>query len=133
MQFFHKHKALSLQFIRYFGVALIGYLCDFGTLVVLHSVLHVNVIVATTCGFVFGLIVLYVLSGKFVFGESKIKSKTHEFIIFALIGLIGLAILDVLMWIFVDTMHINYLVAKVVATVFVYAWNFLARRKLYHD
>jgi putative flippase GtrA len=69
----------------------------------------------------------------FVFGESKIKSKSTEFIAFAVIGVIGLGLLNLLMWLFTDNLGINYIVSKLIATIFVYAWNFFARRSLYKD
>lgn len=128
-----KIRRISVQFIRYFGVALVGYVFDFGTLILLHELLHVHYLIAATCGFIIGLIVLYILSNKYVFGESKIKSKSAEFGLFALIGLIGLAILNLLMWIFTDYFLVNYIVSKIIATIFVYMWNFFARRSLYHD
>jgi putative flippase GtrA len=128
-----KIRHISKQFVRYFGVALIGYVFDFGTLILMHGVLHINTLIAASCGFTIGLIVLYFLSNKYVFGESKIKSRAKEFGVFALIGLIGLGILNLLMWFMTDQHQVNYLISKIVATVFVYAWNFFARRTLYHD
>lgn len=128
-----KIRHISIQFSRYFGVALIGYIFDFGTLILLHEVLHMHYLIAATCGFVIGLIILYILSNKYVFGESKIKSKSTEFGLFAIIGLIGLGILNLLMWIFTDYFFANYIVSKIIATIFVYMWNFFARRSLYHD
>jgi len=124
---------ISKQFLRYFGVALVGYVFDFGTLIFMHEVLHVNALAAASCGFVIGLTVLYVLSRKYVFGESKIKSKPKEFALFALIGLVGLAILNLLMWFMTEKHGISYLASKIVATIFVYAWNFFARRTLYES
>jgi putative flippase GtrA len=126
-------KGFSYQFIRYFIVAFIGYCFDFGTLIILHELLSVHYLIAASCGFVLGLVVVYILSSKYVFGESKIKSKSTEFGLFALIGVIGLGILNILMWVFTDIFLVNYIVSKVFATVFVYVWNFLARRSLYHD
>lgn len=126
-------RHVSTQFIGYFGVALVGYGFDFGTLILLREVFHVHYLVAATVGFIVGLLVIYVLSNKYVFGTSKIKSKSTEFGLFALIGLIGLLFLNALMWILTDKFQINYIFSKIVATVFVYMWNFFARRSLYHD
>lgn len=127
-----QHRSTD-QLLKYFGAALVGYAFDFGTLVVLHEIFHVYYLFAATCGFILGLIVVYILSSKFVFGDSKIKSKTTEFIVFTIIGLIGLGILNLLMWLMTDFVHVNYLLSKIVATVFVYAWNFFARKSLYHN
>lgn len=38
---------------------------------------------SASVGFVLGLIVVYVLSGRYVFGDSKITSKSKEFLLFA--------------------------------------------------
>ncbi len=126
-------KPIAMQFIRYFGVALVGYVFDFGTMILLHELLHIHYLVAATCGFVIGLLVVYILSNKYVFGKSKIKSRSAEFGLFALIGLVGLGVLNLLMWIFTDYFLINYIISKIIATIFVYMWNFFARRSLYHD
>lgn len=128
-----KCKPFILQFGRYFGAALGGYVVDFGTLIFLKEVFHLHYLFAASVSFVFGLIVVYILSNRYVFGESKIKSKSAELGLFALIGLAGLVTLNIFMWIFTDLFHLNYIVSKIVATVFVYLWNFLARRALYHN
>lgn len=128
-----KYQKLTKQFVRYFGVALVGYFVDFGSLILFHEIMHLHYLLAASIGFVFGLIVVYILSNRYVFGKSKIQSKSTEFAVFASIGVIGLGILNLLMWIMTDQFHINYLISKIVATFFVYAWNFFARRSLYHD
>ncbi|MDB5160577.1 MAG: polysaccharide synthesis protein GtrA [Candidatus Saccharibacteria bacterium] len=130
---FEKYKPVAKQFIKYFGVALIGYIFDFGSLVVLTEVFHVYYLIAASTGFVLGLIVTYILSGRYVFGKSKIKKRYVEFIIFAAIGLVGLGILNLLMWIFTEKLGIYYILSKVIATVFVYMWNFFARRAIYQE
>lgn len=122
-----------MQFIKYFGVALVGYVFDLGIMILLHELLDIHYLIAATCGFIVGLFVVYILSNRYVFGQSKIQSKSAEFGLFALIGLVGLGILNLLMWIFTDYLLLNYIVSKIFATAFVYMWNFFARRSLYHD
>lgn len=128
-----KHLPLFKQFTKYFGVALIGYAVDFGSLIVLKEVLHFYYLFAASSGFVLGLIVTYILSNKYVFGKSKFKSKYVEFGFFAAVGLVGLGLLNLFMWIMTGLFLVNYIVSKIIATVFVYLWNFFARRKLYHE
>lgn len=124
-------KQLMVQFFRYFGVALVGYVFDFGSLIFLKQVLHVHYLLAATIGFIVGLAITYVLSNKYVFGESKLKSKKADFIAFALIGVAGLGMLNLLMWLLTGGFNVNYIVSKIAATVVVYLWNFFARRALY--
>lgn len=126
-------KTVGTQFIKYFGVALIGYVVDFGSLMLCKEVFDLHYLASASVGFVLGLIVVYVLSGRYVFGDSKIKSKSKEFLLFAGIGLVGLGILNLLMWAMTGGLGINYLASKIAATAVVYIWNFLARRAMYHN
>lgn len=124
-------KRLLVQTLQYFWVALLGLFVDFGTLVLLTEVFDVNYLVSTVCGFLAGLIVNFVLSERFVFRDPKLRSGWIRFALFGAIGAAGLALLTLLMWLQVDVLGWNYVLAKVLATVFVYAWNFVARRTMY--
>ena len=126
-----RYKPLMKQFMSYFAVALLGYIVDFGALILLTSVFHVHYLIGATIGFILGLIVTYIMSTKFVFGRSKITSKSAEFSVFALVGLIGLVLLNIFMWLLTDLIGISYILSKVIATIFVYLWNFFARRSFY--
>jgi putative flippase GtrA len=123
--------SLITQFLRYFGVALIGLVVDFGVLVALTSGLGVYYLIGTAAGFISGLIVTYALSEKFVFVAPKIASPVLRFLIFAAIGLVGLALLTGLMWLFTGVLGFFYIWSKVGATAIVYVWNFFARRLMY--
>ena len=124
-------RLLLTQFVRYFGVALVGLVVDFGTLVLLTSVFHVYYLVGATAGFVLGLVVTYVLSERFVFTAPRVKNGYVRFLIFGLIGLVGLLLLDGIMWVLTDRLGLFYVWSKVGATVVVYIWNFFARRTMY--
>lgn len=124
---------LLKQFSRYFGVALFGLCFDFGTLILLKEIFNTYYLVAAAGGFIMGLVVVFFLSEKFVFTNPKIKSKTWNFIVFGLIGLIGLGLLSLLMWFFTGVLGIYYIASKIIATIFVYMWNFFARRSLYDN
>ena len=126
-------NSLATQFIKYFGAALVGYVVDFGTLIFFKEVLNVHYLLSASAGFILGLVVVYIISNRYVFGESKLKSKTNEFILFAVIGIVGLGILNLVMWLLTSGLHVNYLASKILATVVVYSWNFFARRSMYHN
>ena len=128
-----KHRHITSQFVKYLAVAFIGLIVDFGTLVLLREVAGVHYLIAAAGGFLAGLAINYLLSNRYVFGDPKIKSHAMNFGLFGLIGLVGLGILSLLMWAFTDGLNINYIVSKVLATIFVYMWNFFARRSLYHN
>jgi putative flippase GtrA len=129
----NKRGKLIQQFMRYFLVAGIGYVVDFSTLIILHEVFSVHYLLSSIIGFLLGLTVLYIMSSLFVFKDPKIKNKTVEIGIFILIGVIGLGILSLSMWILTGLLGFNYLFSKIIATIGVYIWNFFARRSLYRD
>lgn len=121
------------QFVRYFIVALVGLGFDFSTLAVLNNVFHVYYLFAAACGFIVGLLVNYILSIRFVFKNSKLNSRFLEFVLFGFVGLIGLGVLSASMWLLVTLLGIQVLLAKCLATVAVYAWNFVGRKAMYRD
>lgn len=126
-------SSLHAQASKYFFAAIVGLAIDYSTLIFTKQILGFNYLVATACGFATGLVVVYWLSNRYVFGEQKIKSATQNFTLFGLIGLVGLGILTFLMWIFTGLIGFNYVISKTIATIFVFTWNFLARRKLYKN
>ena len=124
---------LLRQFWKYFLVAGLGYIVDFGVLFILHDYFHVHYLVAAAISFTLGLVVVYIMSSLYVFSDSKIQSKYTEIGVFALIGIVGLGILSVSMWALTGLLGVNYLLSKIVATVGVYMWNFFARRAMYRS
>ena len=120
------------QFVRYFAVAGVGLVVDFGTVIFTKQILGFYYLLAVCCGFILGLIFTYIFSNKFVFGAPKVDHK-KAFVLFGVIGLVGLGILNILMLILTGWLGVNYIIAKALATIVVFAWNFLARRTLFHE
>lgn len=128
-----KYQKVIGQLWRYFIGAGVGYLFDFGTLILLTEVFSINYLLSAVIGFSVGLIVVFIISKRYVFGASKLQSKSLEFGLFAIIGIGGLGILTLLMWLLTDLADVNYIISKIIATVIVYIWNFFVRRSLYHN
>lgn len=80
--------------------------------------------------FILGLITNYFLSIKWVFSIRSIENKKIEFLLFSIIGLIGLGLNELLLWIFTDLILIHYLLSKIITAIFVYLWNFIGRKYL---
>ncbi|HSW98832.1 MAG TPA: GtrA family protein [Candidatus Saccharimonadales bacterium] len=125
-------KKVAQQFVRYFAVAGVGLAVDFGTVIFTKQVLGFYYLLAVCCGFILGLIFTYFFSNKFVFGAPK-GDHRKVFLLFGVVGLVGLGILNILMLVLTGWLGVNYIVAKALATVVVFAWNFLARRTLFHN
>ena len=86
---------------------------------------------AVVCGFVVGLAVNYYLSLKFVFTSPDYANRGRSisaFLAFGVIGLVGLLLTELGMWLGVSVLGIHYTLVKVVVTGGVLLWNYLARR-----
>jgi putative flippase GtrA len=119
-----------IQFLRYLvvgGVATVG---DFSTLFVFTHWVHVHYLVSNILGFCVGLIINYVLSLVWVFSTRKLSSRVAEFTLFAVVGVIGVGLSELIMWLLTGLAGAHYMVSKVVATMVVLVWNFSARKFL---
>lgn len=123
----HKSSNSWIQFFRYAVVAGIGLVFDFGGLYGLTQYAHLNYLVSATISFLVALIVNYLLSMWWVFPLSS-YGRWHEFGVFGAIGLVGLGLNDLFIWIFTAYFGLFYLVSKAIATIVVFLWNFLARK-----
>ena len=94
---------LVASFLKYLVAGGIAFVVDFSALMVCHSVLGVHYLAASVIGFVLGLIVTYICSNTFVFSQRKMEDKqVAEFTIFTIIGLVGLGLTTLFMWLFVS-------------------------------
>ncbi len=138
MQKLKEHKDLILEFFRYCVVGGIAFLVDFGILHLFYSVIigeeqRHSLFVSTALGFVGGLIVNYILSLVFVFLKSKSEKKGRNlkaFIVFFVIGIVGLALTELGMHFGVKVIHINYMLVKIAVTGVVLTWNYIMRKIL---
>ncbi|MCK9205393.1 MAG: GtrA family protein [Bacteroidales bacterium] len=119
-----------LQLFRYGFVGGIAFLVDFGTLFVLTEYIHFHYLLSAAIGFIFGLIVNYLLSIEWVFNNRTIGNRWLEFLFFTIIGLIGLGLNELFLWILTDILAVYYLLSKIITTILVYFWNFFARKAL---
>ena len=51
-----------------------------------------------------------------------------EFLVFSVIGVVGLGFNEAMMWSMHELLHLHYLTAKVVSAAVVLLWNFAARK-----
>ena len=128
---------LVAEFFRYAVVGGIAFVVDFGTLVAAQELylksFSAGVYIATVLGFIVGLAVNYALSLWFVFTSEKDLGKGRSvgaFLVFGLIGLLGLGWTELGMWLGIECLHWNYKLIKVFVTGAVLLWNYLGRKIL---
>lgn len=126
--FLYSTNNTFLQFFRYLFVGGFAFVFDFGFLYILTEYAHLHYLLSAILSFTSGLIINYLLSTLWVFSKNTVKNKKMEFLIFTLIGLVGLVFNTLFLWIFTDLLEFYYLVSKVITTILVYFWNFFARK-----
>lgn len=135
-----KRIELIVQFLRYSIAGGIATLADLAVFYFLTGVFAFNHIVSNTLSFILGLFVNYFLSKRWVFG-SKTGSSPKDFALFSIIGVIGLILTNILLFIFIDMNVMKrlfrflgdksvLLLSKTTTVFIVLLWNFSARRKL---
>ena len=122
-------KNSFLQFFRYVFVGGIATIVDWGILFLLTDFVHIYHLVSAIIAFIAGLITNFFLSKILVFKANEAKvNPVLEFVSYAIIGVIGLGITELIMFLFTNCWSVHYMISKVIATVIVLAWNYLARR-----
>ncbi len=119
-----------VQFFRYGFVGGVAFVCDFATLSLATDVLGLHYLISNVFGFCVGLVVNYCLSVRWVFEKSKISRGTVQFALFALVGIAGLGINELVLWWLTEGVGTHYKLSKLAATVVVYLWNFSIRKVL---
>lgn len=78
--------------------------------------------------FLLGLLVNYLLSARFVFSSRNVADRRMEITIYGAIGLVGLGLNEILIWVLTDMVGLYYLWSKVISAGRVFFWNFLIRK-----
>ena len=118
-----------LQFFRYAFVGGWATIADWGVFALFNEVVRLHYLISAPIAFLMGLTVNYLLSKKFVFSaENSNHSASTEFIVYCIIGIIGLLMTMVIMWVLTEFAGFLPMISKIIATAIVLVWNFLARK-----
>lgn len=119
-----------IQFFRATFVGGIAFVVDFSVLYILTDIMGIYYLYSAAIAFLFGLMTNYLLSISWVFQKRTCSKESLELLLFALVGIFGLGWNELLMWLFTEKLSSHYLFSKVLATIFVYLWNFTMRKFL---
>ncbi len=124
-----KKLALDKELFQYFIVSLASLLVDMMTLSFCIRVLHISWYESATIGFCLGVMTSYYLSIKIVFKNRVLKMLPKiEFLVFVSIGLCGLILTQLILWIGITKLHIIPEVVKFISAIFTFFFNFLIRK-----
>jgi putative flippase GtrA len=117
--------AFILKMIKFGLVGLFGMMIDFGTTWLCKEKLKWNKYVANGCGFTLAVISNYSINRRWTFSSNN-PLWVKEFAIFLSVSLIGLLINTSFLYFFHNRKDKNFYIAKFLAILIVFIWNFLA-------
>ena len=123
-----KTENLFVQIFKFVIVGGIATIIDWAIYYVLYNFLHIPPLVANILSFSVSVIYNYTASVKWVFDVNQEKNKKRMFIEFMIFSIIGLLLTELLLWIFIDLISMNAMLAKIIATAIVMVFNFVTRK-----
>jgi putative flippase GtrA len=121
-------KKLIAQVMKFVVVGGLSFVLDFIIYFVLTNFLSVYYLIAGFFSFTLSLIFNYLMSMKFVFKSKDDLKKSHEFVIFATLSVMGLGLNLLSLYVLVDLFKMNDLIAKVFVAGIVMVFNFVTRK-----
>jgi putative flippase GtrA len=127
----NKTSSSKVQFFRHIVAGGIATVIDMGILFFVTEFLNIYYLISAGIAFLIANTSNYIFNTKWVFSERKFEDKkVREFMIFAVIGLIGMGINVLILWLITEYLGVYYMISKLMATIGVLFWNFIARKKL---
>jgi putative flippase GtrA len=123
-------RSIVREGMRYFGASALALGVDLATYSGLIYLAGVHYLLAAPAGFALGLALIYLLSVRWVFAERRLADARLEFTLFLLIGLAGMAINELVIYIGVDRLALGPVPAKLLSAGLVFCFNFASRKFL---
>lgn len=124
-------RLLQPDLIRYFAASLLALAVDTGTLSLCYRLLHLSLAWSATLGFAAGAITIYFLSIRWVFKARAFgNAPAFEFLSFVTIGIVGLGITQLVLWVGVTRLGALAEAVKLVAAVATFVFNYAFRKTL---
>ncbi|MCF7859010.1 MAG: GtrA family protein [Candidatus Cloacimonetes bacterium] len=126
--FIKKTNNTLIQLFRYSFVGGIAFIVDISSLYLLTEFAQIYYLISAALAFLLGLTVNYILSILWIFRLRVFQSRSLEFTIFTIIGILGLILNEIIIWFSTEQLKLYYLYSKLISTFIVYFWNFFARK-----
>lgn len=123
-----KLAGLLIQLVKFGIVGVISTLLDYGLMILFTEVFGIYYLLSSTLSYLISLVFNYLASMKYVFHGKENVSKWKEFVIFSVLCLIGMGINQLVLWLIVEYLSIDYRISKLLATAVVMVWNFVTRK-----
>lgn len=128
-----KHQKILAQLAKFAIAGVINTVIDWAIFFSLYNIVGVNPVVSQAVSFTAATVVSFFINTMWVFNTTKAKTRQRLIIEFFVLNLIALGITTVLIYLFIDLMHMNELLAKVLTTVITMIYNYVTRKLTLED
>lgn len=118
-------ETIIIKLLKFMLIGVGGTIIDFGITYLLIEKAKINKYLANSVGFMFAATSNYIFNRTWAF-ESRDPNVLDQYMIFTSISLIGLGLLNLIIWILHEKFRINFYVSKVIALLIVLIWTFSA-------
>ena len=122
-----KLKQISIQFFIYFIVCVLATIVEWAAFYVLNSLFAVHYAFATTLAFILSTAANWLFGRLILFRDSK-QNTAKELVKIYMVSIIGLLMNIAIMFVAIEKLGIQDMIAKIIATGIVFIWNFLIRK-----
>lgn len=116
------------ELMRYFATSVVALSVDICVLILLTHAFSINYLLSNVFAFLSGNVVVYFASVRWIFGTRRLVNIPFEWLIFILIGTLGLAVNVATLWMCVDILVWPLLPSKLLAAGFSFLFNFAVRK-----
>lgn len=113
---------------RYLIASAAALAVDAGLYLGLIRLVGVHYMAAAPAGYAFGIVVIYLLSTRWVFNSRRLSNARSEFLIFTLIGIVGLLVNQFVIFVCVESFSTSFELAKLASAAIVFGVNFGGRK-----
>ncbi len=124
----NKTDSTLIQLLRYAFVGGLAFVVDFCTLYALTEYARIYYMHSAALAFLVGLTTNYLISIVWVFQKRTFENRLAEYGIFGLLGVLGLGLNQLLIYVLTEHVGCHYLFSKATATALVFLWNFGSRK-----
>jgi putative flippase GtrA len=121
-------RFIPYEFVKYVIASGVALAIDIGLLYFLTEILGIHYLLSATISFSFGILSIYILSVAWVFDKRRLSDNRIELFVFATIGIIGLGINALGLYLLTSMAGLYYMYSKAFTTILVFSWNFSARK-----
>lgn len=119
---------LRMELFKSILSSIVSFALDFCIFLFFTEVVGLYYVVSSAVGFVIGTSLSYILSVYWIFSKRKLAHTRLEFLIFLGVGLIGVGLNSLFLYIFTEYVGIHYAVSKIISASIVFFFNFFSRK-----